>query len=203
MSSHEPKNETKPRKTKEQFPVDTDVLTILTLYVSDAAADLGRVVVMNNLETTEHSAFAEYYHGNEGLSLHDVGAFTLRADSTAGTEQHIADFVGTFPQHLKVPQPASWCRGVYTPTAARKRLYKAVDPDDSTRMIGALIEQDGQGVLQAITWYKTTNTGPIFQSTPTTLNFSLVVDKDNAPSLDPSDIGGWTWYYCQSAGACA
>ena len=93
---------------------------------------------------------------------------------------------------------APWYLGVYEPTSARKRLYKATDPDDANGLIGVLLEQDNQGNLTQVTWYKAKETEVIFQATPSSLEFSLVLDGNSTPSLDPSDIGGWTWYYCPS-----
>ena len=200
---HSSKSQAHPEREKEQFPVDTAVLTNVRLYVDSALGDLVRIVVMNNLSTSQCDSYAEYYHGNAGLSVESVDSLTLRGDTIEGTQQNIDDFVSSMPLHLKIRQPCNWYRGVYTPSGARKRLYKATDPDDSTRMIGLLIEQDSQGKIAQITWYKTTNGGAVFRSTPRSLRFALVKDQKDAISLDPNDIGGWTWYYTTSFGSCS
>mgnify|MGYP002149377981 CR=1 FL=1 len=138
-------------------------------------------------------------HGNNNVSIDDIEAFSFRA-APLGSEhqQDIDTFVGSFPQSFVSPQSATWTRGVYTPTAARKRLYKATDPDDSTRLIGMLLEQDTNGRLRQVAWYKAQESSVIFQSTPSSLDFELVRDHNGAPTTDPSYIGGWTWYYCTS-----
>lgn len=202
-SSSIDKSSALPKRAKEQFPVDTDVLTNVRIYVDDILGDFLRIVVMNNLSTSQCNAYTEYYHGNSTLSIESVDAFTLRAGSMAGTQQHIDEFVGSMALHRTIPQPCTWCRGIYIPTGARKRLYQATDPDDSTRSIGLLIEQDSAGEITQISWYKTTDASAVFRQAPGALDFTLVRDRSGAPSLDPNDIGGWAWYYTTSLGACS
>lgn len=187
----------------EQFPVDTDVLRKVHLDTNGTLGDLVRIVVMNGESTTVCAPYHEYHHGNTAASIENVSSFTLRSSTAACSQQEINSFVGTLPLHLDIPQSAAWERGVYTPSAARARLYRATDPDDNTKSIGVLLEQDSQGSLVQITWYKTTDAGSLFRSTPTTLEFTLVTDENSAPSLDPADIGGWTWYYTTSLGRSA
>ncbi|WP_437827839.1 hypothetical protein [Sorangium sp. So ce1153] len=182
----------------EQFPVDTRVITKIRLATDGAGGDLVRIVVMNDQTTPQRSPFREYHHGNTGISIDSITSLTMQADRTEGTQQAIDSFVGAMPLHLDLSQSASWCCGVYSPSESRKRLYKATDPDDSTKMIGLLVEQDAQGKLAKITWYKTQAAKALFSSTPGELSFELVKDENGLPSLDPNDIGGWTWYYTTS-----
>lgn len=200
--AHEQKTQNHGAKPKEdeQFPVDTDVLRKIHFDTNSSLGDLARVVVMNAQSTTACAPYHEYHHGNTSVSIQDVSAFTLRSSTVACSQGEIDSFVGAMPLHLNIPQDASWQRGVYAPSASQARLYGATDPDDSTKRVGVLLEQDTQGRLVQITWYKTTDTGPLFRATPTTLEFTLVTGEDRAPSLDPADIGGWTWYYTTSLG---
>lgn len=186
------------REGNEQFPVDTKCLTQVCFDTNVANGDLLRIVVMNDRTTPQCVAYHEYYYGNLGVFLEDLPAFTMRSGPLEGTQQAVDGFVGSMSLHLDISQTASWDRGVHVPQGARNRLYKAIDPDDSTKMIGVLLEQDEHGRLTRITWYKTQNARDVFRSTPDTLNFELVKDERGAPSLDPNDIAGWTWYYTPS-----
>jgi hypothetical protein len=184
----------------EQFPVDTHEIRTVRFYIDKKGIDLVRIVVMNNKETSQHKAYHEYLYGDKDLSVEDVTSFTMLSGTMAGTQEVIESFVGSMFMHLDILQAASFGRGIYKPFGARKRLYKATDPDDSTKMIGVLIEQDAQGKVGQITWYKTRDANALFQATPPALAFELVKDGNGAPSLDPNDIGGWTWYYSTSLG---
>jgi hypothetical protein len=187
------------RDGHEQFPVDTLVRKVW-LDTHGPGGDLIRIVVMSNHATPRYSAYREYHYGHTDVSVEDITSFTLRSGTIAGTEQAIDDFVGSMPMPLDIPQVVSFCRGIHSPSGARKRLYKAIDPDDNTKMIGVLIEQDSQGMLAQVTWYKTSEASALFHSTPDSLDFDLVKDENGAPSLDPNDIGGWTWHYSTNLG---
>lgn len=184
--------------TNEQFPVDTHEVRKVRFDIIGKGIDFVRIVVMNDKSTPQHKAYHEYHYGNTGVSVEDVTSFTMLSGTMAGSQEVIDGFVGSMAMHLDIPQAASFCRGVYAPSGARKRLYKATDPDDSTKMIGVLIEQDAQGKVGQITWYKTRDANALFQATPSTLVFELVKDGNGAPSLDPNHIGGFTWYYSTS-----
>lgn len=186
------------RARDEQFPVDAKVLTKVRFESPILNGDILRIVVMNDQDTTRCSAYHEYYYGNLGVSLEDITSFTMRAGRLESTQQAVDHFVGEMGMHLDISQNAIWDRGVYTPSGAVKRLYKATDPDDRTKMIGVLLEQDARGNLTRITWYKTQDAKDVFHSTPDTLEFELVKNERGAPSLDPNDIAGWTWYYTTS-----
>lgn len=186
------------RNGNEQFPVDTRNLTQVRFDTNLAHGDLLRLVVMSGLTTSRCSPYHEYYYGNAGVFLEDISSFTMRSGALEGTQGAVDGFVGTMSQHLDVSQTPRWDRGVYTPSGVHKQLYKAIDPDDRTKMIGVLLEQDERGCLTRVTWYKTQDARALFHSTPDTLEFELVRNERGAPSLDPNDIAGWTWYYTTS-----
>ncbi len=181
----------------EQFPGNT-LVTKVYFDSNSSAGDLVRIVAMSDHTTTNCVAFHEYHHGNTGVSIDKVGSFTLRSGTLASTQTAIDGFVGSMAMHLKTSQAPGWSRGVRTPTGAHNRLFKAVDPDDSTKMIGVLIEQSTAGALTKISWYKTQEASAIFATTPTALEFEVVKNSAGEPSLDPNDIAGWTWYYTAS-----
>lgn len=193
-------SQTNNERGHEQFPGDTRVITKVRFITNDPGGDLLRILVMNDLTTAQLSAHNEYNYGGQGVSVESLASFTMTTERLEGTQQAIDGFVGSMALHVATPQSATWLRSVYVPTGARKRLFKAVDPDDSTRMIGVLLEQDAQGQLSNITWYKTKDAGVIFHNTPSTLAFEQVKDERGEASLDPNDIGGWTWYYATTAG---
>ena len=185
------------REGHEQLPGNTYVTKVY--FDSNASSgDIVRIVAMSDHTTTNCTAYHEYHHGNTSVEIDKVTAFTMRSGTLASTQTAINGFVGAMPLHLETAQAPSWSRGVRTPTGAHNRLFKAVDPDDSTKMIGVLIEQNTAGQLTKISWYKTQEASAIFATTPTALEFEVVKDGSGNPSLDPSDIAGWTWYYTSS-----
>lgn len=181
------------RKKNEQFPVDVKVL--LGVSIENEAAIILRIAVMGELMTTKYSSFSEYHAFNERVTLANVDRFTLKTEILDPAESAIDAFLAPMAAPANIPQVVRFERGVYTPTAAAKRLYQAVDPDDNSRLIGCLFEQDSQGRLVQLTWYKTTNGNAIFQTIPKALNFTVVKKENGEDSLDPNDIGGWTWYH--------
>ena len=197
-TDHDAGRPTAERARDEQFPVDTKVLTKVRFENNVINGDILRIVIMNDQDTHQRSAYHEYYYGNLGVSLENIASFTMRSGKLEGTPQAVDGFVGEMGLHLDISQNAIWDRGVYSPSGAVKRLYKAIDPDDRTKMIGVLLEQDERGSLTKITWYKTQDAKDLFHSTPDTLEFELVKNERGAPSLDPNDIAGWTWYYTTS-----
>jgi hypothetical protein len=185
------------RERNEQLPSNTYV-TKVYFDSNSSAGDLVRIVVMSDHAVSSYVANREYHHGNTSVSIDRIESFTLRSGSLETTQASIGAFTGSMPMHLETAQAASWSRAAYTPTGAHNRLFKAVDPDDSTKMIGVLIEQDAMGRLAKITWYKTQEARAIFANTPTALAFEMVKDEAGAPSLDPNSIAGWTWYHTTS-----
>jgi len=181
------------RKKNEQFPVDVKVL--LGVSIENEAAIILRIAVMGELMTTKYSPFREYHAFNERVTLANIDRFTLKTDILDPAETAIDAFLAPMAAPANIPQVVSFERGVYTPNAASKRLYQAIDPDDSSRLIGCLFEQDEQGRLVQVTWYKTTNGSAIFQTIPKSLTFTVVKKENGDDSLDPNDIGGWTWYH--------
>jgi hypothetical protein len=190
------KSDTK-RGGDEQFPVDTYVGK-LAFDSNSSFGDLVRIVIMSGNETATCVPNHEYHYGNTSVSIDKITSFTLRSGTLATTQTAIDAFAGSMPMHLQTAQAPSWSRGVYTPSGAHNRLFKAVDPDDSTRMIAVMIEQDARGQLSKITWYKTHEARAIFATTPTDLGFEMVKTDTGAASLDPNDIAGWTWYHTTS-----
>ena len=186
-------------RKREQFPVDTKIFTKAQLQASGSNGDLLRFVITNDEQTNQCAPYREYAYGDTGVSIEDVASFTMRCNRMEAAQEAVDAFVGSIPLALDMPQLATWHCGVYSPSAARKRLYKATDPDDSTKMIGLLIEQNASGRFLQLTWYKTRETGTIFGASPGELEFQPVTDGSNAPSVDPNDIGGWTWYYTTSS----
>ncbi|KYF57874.1 hypothetical protein BE04_20365 [Sorangium cellulosum] len=187
-----------PNDEREQFPVDTRVVTLIRFVKGGAGVDLARIVVMNDQAAAQHSSYREYHHGNTGVFIDAITSLSMQAAAVQCSQKAIDGFTGTMPMHLDVSQSAKWRCGVYNPSGARKRLFKATDPDDGTKMIGLLIEQDQQGRLERVTWYKTRDAQALFHATPDKLAFEVVRDENGAPSLDPNDIGGWTWFYTTS-----
>lgn len=181
----------------EQFPVNT-LVTKYYFETNPTIGDLVRIVVMSGNATSNCVANHEYHYGNTSVSIDKITGFTLRSGHIEATQSAIDEFAGTMPLHLATAQAPSWSRGVYTPTGAHSRLFKAVDPDDSTKMIAVLIEQDSRGKLAKISWYKTQDASAIFATAPTSLAFEVVKNGEGVPSLDPNDISGWTWYHTTS-----
>ncbi|MEP7121813.1 MAG: hypothetical protein ABJE95_12915 [Byssovorax sp.] len=181
----------------EQFPGNTHV-TKAYFDSNSSVGDLVRIVIMSANETTNCVANHEYHYGNTDADITSITSFTLRTGTLDTSQTAIDAFAGSLPLHLQTAQAPSWSRGAYTPTGAHNRLFKAVDPDDSTRMIAVLIEQSAHNVLTRITWYKTQDAGAIFATAPTALAFEVVKNESGVPSLDPNDIAGWTWYHTTS-----
>lgn len=181
----------------EQFPGNTRV-TKFFFETNTSVGDLVRIVVMSGNSTTNCAANHEYHYGNIGVALDKITGFTLRSGALETSQTAIDEFAGTMPLQLRTAQAPSWSRGVHTPTGAQNRLFKAIDPDDSTKMIAVLIEQDTTGRLAKISWYKTQDARSIFATTPAALVFDVVKNSAGVPSLDPNDIAGWTWYHTTS-----
>ena len=198
-SDHVPRNDGE-IKIREQFPVDVKIVRGVHFETNDGRGDLLRIVVMNDRATAQYASYREYHGGNATIFVDDVSSFTLRSRRIEETQQAIDGVLGSMSTPLEIPQVVSFCRGVHSPSGARSRLYKAVDPDDSTKMMGVLIEQDARGRLERVTWYKTWSASAAFVAIPDALEFVLVRGESGAPSLDPNDIGGWAWHYSTTFG---
>jgi hypothetical protein len=125
----------------------------------------------------------------------------MSAESGAYNSTQISSFVSGLSQAFLWTQnigTGGWEEGTYQPTEDQARLFQAVDPDNNEEKIGLLIEQDSSNNLRTITWYKRSNTGTIFSTTPSSLTFTLVVDGQDQPSTNPEDIESGTWYYTNS-----
>jgi hypothetical protein len=182
-----------PSSCNEQFPINTLVTKVV--LTASTPGDFMRLVVMNNEAVGSFSSLHEYHYNTTTVSIDDVTAFTMNCGTIPATTGDISSFVGSMSLQFNVGQAPSWTRGTYSPTAARAQLYQATDPDDGTKKIGLLLEQNTSGQLTAVTWYKTQSASSIFATTPSSLSFTQVTDSRNNPSTDPNNIGGWTWYY--------
>jgi hypothetical protein len=148
--SHTPRGDGE-TKIWEQFPVDVKTVRGVRFETNDGRGDLLRIVVMNDRAIAQYGTYREYHGGNAAIFVDDVAAFTLRSSRIEETEQAVEGMLGAMSTPLEIPQVVRFCRGIHTPSGARCRLYKAVDPDDDTKMMGVLIEQDARGRLERIT----------------------------------------------------
>jgi len=186
------------RGGKEQFPVDIKVTKGIRFETD--LGDLMRIVVMSDCTTQLCLPYREYHYGNATISVEQVRALLMRSTKLEASGQAIEEFSNGMSVPLNIPQVVGFRRGIHKPMSASSRLFKAVDPDDSTKMIGLLIEQDAQGNLAQVTWYKTWEADAAFRSTPEQLAFEIVQDDQGAPSIDPNDIGGWAWHFSTNVG---
>jgi hypothetical protein len=165
-------------------------------------------VVATNFDLPVGSSFStetEYWSGSSSTSVDTISTLNMTSSSVYHpSDANLGGFLspnGSFNGQFSTPQFVStsdWSRGTYSSTAAHKRLFKAQDPDDAAHSIGLVIEQDSSNVLTRTVWYKTTNTGVIFAATPSSLQFTAVVDSSNNASLDPDDIeSGATWSFIE------
>ena len=190
--------DTTAKRGNEQFPVDIKVVRGVRFETD--SGDLMRIVVMSGHEMPRYQCYREYHYGNTTVSVELVPSFVMRSSTVEPSEQAIEAFAQGMSSPLNIPQVVSFCCGIHTPFAAHARLFKAVDPDDNTKMMGLLIEQDAQGKLLRVTWYKTWAASSAFRLVPDTLAFTLVKNEQGLPSLNPADIGGWTWFFSTSLG---
>lgn len=181
----------------EQFPVD---VKIRGYRFETDAGDLLRIVVMSDNVTTLHARYREYHHGSNAVFVDTVGKFMLRSTSIERSEQAIEAFAQGMSAPLDIPQIVSFTQGIQTPSGAKCRLYKAIDPDDASTMMGLMIEQDNHGNLERVTWYKAWAASSAFREVPANVEFTIVKDENGSPSLDPNKIGGWTWYFSTTIG---
>jgi hypothetical protein len=160
-----------------------------------------RVIVTGNRPVPGFDIDTEYWYTSTDVAITEVSSVTFRAQSSPYSEKDFLSHIGGFAQAISTRQTigaAGWTEGAHTPTGTQARLYKAVDPDDSTKWIGLLIEQDAKNALTGITWYKQTNiSGNAFERTPASLTFSLVT-CEGSPSTSPSDVASGAWYYAHA-----
>ncbi|WP_437930071.1 hypothetical protein WMF37_12845 [Sorangium sp. So ce291] len=193
-----------PARDAVQLQVPPDVKMQKLAFAVSGGLPLLRTVVTsaNNPAGPLYGAGAEYWSGNSGLAVTNYTALSMSSSRDVLTEAQISALLlpnSNWGPVLAVTQnigTGGWTQGSYQPTAARSRLFKAVDPDNSSRFIGLLIEQDVNNDLERITWYKEVVTGTIFAHTPSSLLFSVVLDSGGQPSTNPSDIDAQaTWYF--------
>ncbi|WP_437618579.1 hypothetical protein [Sorangium sp. So ce1151] len=185
----------------EQIPVSTNKSTKVWIAGRDIKTFL-QIIVTNNRLVPGFDMDTEYWYTSTDVSITDVPSVTFRSESGPYSEEELIAYVEGYRQAFTTRQTigtSGWAKGAYAPTAAKKRLYKAVDPDDSTKQIGLLIEQGSDNALTGITWYKQTNTsGTLFARTPASLTFTMVT-HEGSPSTSPSDIASGAWYHAHAS----
>jgi hypothetical protein len=181
----------------EQIPVSTNKST--KVWIEDHfSRPFLKIIVTNNRLVPGFDIDTEYWYTSIDTSISGVSSITFKSQSDRYSEEDLVAHVEGSTHAFSTRQTigtAGWTEGTYVPRGTQKRLYKAVDPDDATKWIGLLIEQDETNALTGITWYKQTNsTGTVFGRTPTSLAFRLVT-HEGSPSTSPSDVASGTWYY--------
>jgi hypothetical protein len=185
---------------KLQVPIDAGITMIEFISVDGS---LIRLVTTNDVDPagSTYASHTEYW-SMAPISVERNGPLAMEASQKELTAEEITDFLlpstgwGPVVSVAQVIGTSGWKKGTYVPTGAQKRLFKAVDPDDSNAYIGLLIEQDAKDNLTRVTWYKTAVTGTIFATTPSSMTFDQVQDRKGNPSVDPRDIdASATWYY--------
>lgn len=185
------------RTDREQFPVDVKVRGIR--FTTDLG-DIMRIVVMSDQATTRYQPYREYHYGNTAVPVDRVDTILLRSVIIGTSDKDIDGFAQGMAAPLDISQVVRFSRGIYNPSASSCRLFKATDPDDATQMMGLLIEQDAQSNLVQATWYKTSEATAAFLRVPEQLEFQLVKNGQGMLSVDPTDIGGWTWHHSTNFG---
>ena len=180
----------------EQFPVDIKVVKGIRFETD--FGDIMRIVVMSDCATQQCSAYREYHYGNAAISVNNVRTMIMRFDKLEASDQVIGAFSAGMSTPLDIPQVVSFHRGTVAPATPCSRLFKAIDPDDETKRLGLMIEQDVQGNLARVTWYKTWEANGAFRKTPEQLAFEWVLDDRCVPSVDANVIGGWAWHLSTS-----
>ncbi|WP_437968698.1 hypothetical protein WMF04_05125 [Sorangium sp. So ce260] len=191
-----------PARDAVQLQVPPDVkMQRLVFTVSDGHLIRAVVTSANNPSGPLYDAGVEYWSGYSGLAVTSYTTLSMASTRDQLTESQITSLLlpnTNWGPILDITQnigTGGWTLGTYQPTAARSRLFKAVDPDNPTRFIGLVIEQDLNNDLERITWYKQVLTGTIFSQTPPSLTFSVVLDSGGQPSTNPNDIVQATWYH--------
>ena len=189
---------------KLQVPIDAGISMIEFISLDGS---LIRLVTTNDVNPagSTYASHTEYW-SMAPISVERNGPLAMEASQKELTAEEITDFLlpstgwGPVVSIAQVIGTSGWTQGTYVPTGAQKRLFKAVDPDDSNAYIGLLIEQDANDNLTRVTWYKTALTGTIFATTPSSLTFDEVQDSHGDPSVDPRDIdASATWYYASGS----
>lgn len=182
----------------EQFPVDIRIVRGVRFRTD--YGDILRIVVMSGHTALRYSPYREYHYGTSAVSVDCVSRINMQCEKLEPSEHAIGQFVKGMSAPLVIPQVVRFNRGIEAPSGAKSRLFKATDPDDETKMMGLMIEQDKLGNLERVTWYKAWEASAAFRVAPENLGFQLVTDETGAPSSDPNQIGGWTWYFSTNCG---
>jgi hypothetical protein len=185
-----------------QFPVNTYVGKLEFIHVSTPVLHI--VLTSNALPTgSTYQSDREYWVGSDTSSIQTMTSLTMGYTTmTAPTDTLIGNYLtseASFGAPFVTAQTIStsdWSRSTYSSGAAKKRLFKATDPDDAGHHIGLLIEQNSSNGFTGAVWFKTNDTGYAFSTMPSSLAFTAVTDAYNNSSLDPADIErGVTWYH--------
>lgn len=195
---HSVSSSSKVERRREQFPVDVKIVRGVRFETD--FGDLLRIVVMSDNATARYASYREYHYGTNAVSVDLVNKIVMHSAQLETSELAIDTFAQGMSAPLDIPQVVSFVCGIQTHSGAKSRLFKATDPDDNTKMMGLMIEQDEHGNLERVTWYKAWEATAAFRVTPENLKFELVKDESGTPSLDPNKIGGWTWYFCTTLG---
>ena len=186
-----------------QIPVDTSKVTGIQ-FMYDGLPFLQVLATGDAVERgSKFARRTEYWAATSAVPVSNLTSLEMVATEVRETDRAMTGFLypdAHFGAALTAPQvvsPADWTKGEYAPGSMNAKLFKAPDPDDPSRSIGLLIEQNARGKLVATTWYKAANdTGRIFDHTPHALTFSAVVDDHGRPTSDPRYIDGYaTWYH--------
>jgi hypothetical protein len=184
---------------RAQIPPDLDTISLIA--IDDGGQDIIRILVTHNLEVGRWRAGTEYWYAAADLGKLGTQALHMKVThlDPETDPAEIAGMIGDFDLSFSVAQEVgeeAW-RLAQTPTdCSNQSLFQAQDPDDPGASIGILIEQDERtGGLRASTWFKTFNTGRIFDSTPESLTFDPTLDQGGILSCDPEDIDPVAWFY--------
>jgi hypothetical protein len=150
-----------------------------------------------------YAANTEYWYA-KSTSVVGMTSVAMTVATSAFTASQVDRFFNGYTfafTEAQVVTPSMWTSGQYTPpTGTTARLFKATDPDDTSKQIGLVIAQDASNNLKATAWYKTSQPsgGWVWQpaNMPASLSWTLVTDGGGNATLDPSYIqSGQSWYW--------
>jgi len=201
-----------------QVPVDIrpNAITFIRIY-DGRNPDFIRAVCTN---VTEISALSmsggqEYWYSKSITDVSSLSEVTLdiqtnQYGSSSAAQEAIQNFISGFTQSFDVAQAISssgWSSSGYTiPSGSRTRLFKATDPDDSSKKLGMLIVQNSTPLLTDIVWYNTSqpSNGYLYQASSgaPSQTWDGVNDSSNNPSTSTSDIDSsysGSWYHADKS----
>ena len=193
VSSRAPQSQT---LYAQQVPIDAGKVT--EVYLDAMSHIFIKVVVMNDMNIGSYKSNTEYWYAATTVAVADAPQITMGSQSDRYDANQIQQFIGSLPLAFTWTQnigKTAWTQGTYMPVAPQAKLFKAPDPDDASRQIALLIEQDASNNLRGITWYKQVNTGLACNVMPGSLKLTQVTYRRGMPSVDPSNIAPGPWYY--------